>query len=130
MAYGSALVDNIQSSTANTPVVFKDGNGTQIGTLSRAWVYFDGRTSPATINASFNVSSVTKRGTGYYLVNITTALPSAYYAIVGSSANGAGFAFCTPGANTQTTTQFEILTSTGSLIALGDPSKVSVSVFL
>ena len=73
MAYGSALVDNIQSSTANTPVVFKDGNGTQIGTLCRAWVNFNG--TNGTIRGSFNVSSITLVATGIYTANFTNALP-------------------------------------------------------
>lgn len=84
MAYGSALVDNIQSSTANTPVVFKDGNGTQIGTLCRAWVNFNG-TGTVAIRSSFNVSSITDNGTGDYTVNFTAALPNANYAIGGST---------------------------------------------
>lgn len=80
MAYGSALVDNIQSSTANTPVVFKDGNGTQIGTLCRAWVNFNG--TGGTIRSSFNVSSITVNGTGNYTVNFATTLNNANYAAV------------------------------------------------
>jgi hypothetical protein len=87
MAYGSALVDNIQSSTANTPVVFKDGNGTQIGTLCRAWVNFNG-TGTVAIRASFNVSSITDNGTGDYTVNFTTALPDDKYSIHVDGAEG------------------------------------------
>ena len=79
MAYGTTNVDTIQSSTANTPVVFKDGNGTQIGTLCRAWVNFNG-TGTVAIRASFNVSSITDNGTGDYTVNFTTALPDVNYA--------------------------------------------------
>lgn len=84
MAYGTANVDVIQSSTANTPVQFNDGNGTQVGTLCRAWVEFNGVTT-ATIRASFNVSSVTRNGTGYYTVNFTTAMADANYAVSGSA---------------------------------------------
>jgi hypothetical protein len=53
----------------------------------RAWVNFDGTTSPGTIRASGNVSSVTKNGTGDYTVNFTTAMPDANYACVTSGAN-------------------------------------------
>jgi hypothetical protein len=45
----------------------------------RAWVNFNGTTSPGTIRASGNVSSVTKNGTGDYTVNFTTAMPDANY---------------------------------------------------
>jgi hypothetical protein len=47
----------------------------------RAWVNFDGTTSPGTIIGSGNVSSVTRNGTGDYTVNFTTALPNANYAV-------------------------------------------------
>lgn len=48
----------------------------------RAWVNFDGTTTPPTIRASGNVSSVTKNGTGDYTVNFTTAMPDATFAAV------------------------------------------------
>ena len=47
----------------------------------RAWVNFDGTTSPGTIRASGNVSSVTRNGTGDFTVNFTTAMPDASYAV-------------------------------------------------
>lgn len=81
MPYGTANVDTIQSSTANTPVQFNDGNGTQVGTLCRAWVNFNG-TGTVAIRSSFNVSSITDNGTGDYTVNFTTALPDANYSPV------------------------------------------------
>jgi len=56
--------------------------------IAKAWVNFDGTTaSPSTIRASYNVSSVTKNGTGDYTINFTTALADANY-----SANGFGSA--------------------------------------
>lgn len=85
MAYGNLLADVVQGSTANTPPVFKDGNGTTIGTLCRAWVNFNG-TGTVAINASFNVSSITDNGTGLYTVNFTTAMPDTNYS---ASATGA-----------------------------------------
>jgi hypothetical protein len=51
----------------------------------RAWVNFDGNTSPGTIRASGNVSSVTRVSTGVFTVNLTTAMPDANYAISISS---------------------------------------------
>lgn len=83
MAYGTLLTDAVQSSTANTPPQFNDGNGTQVGTLCRAWVNFNGVTT-ATIRASFNVSSVTRNGTGDYTVNFTNAMPDANYSAIGA----------------------------------------------
>jgi len=78
MAYGSVLTDTVQSSTAATAPVFKDGNGTQIGTLCRAWVNFNG-TGTVAIRGSFNVSSVTDN------VNMTNAMPDTNYAAFSSN---------------------------------------------
>lgn len=83
MAYGNLAADVVQSSTAGTPPQFNDGNGTQVGTLCRAWVQFVPATT--TINASFNVSSITRSAAGQYLVNLTTALPDNKYSAVCSS---------------------------------------------
>lgn len=49
----------------------------------RAWVNFNGTTTPPTIRASGNVSSVTINGTGNYTVNFTTAMPDANYSTAG-----------------------------------------------
>ena len=46
-----------------------------------AWVNFVGST--AAINASYNVSSITRRSAGYYAVNFTNALTDANYAFAG-----------------------------------------------
>jgi hypothetical protein len=55
-------------------------NGTE-NYKCRAWVNFNGTTSPGTIRASGNVSSVTKLGTGYYRVNFATTMPDANYSV-------------------------------------------------
>jgi hypothetical protein len=49
--------------------------------ICKAWVNFDGTTSPGTIRSSYNVSSVTKNGTGDYTVNFTTAMTDANYSV-------------------------------------------------
>ena len=48
---------------------------------AKAWVNFNGTTSPGTIRAAFNVSSVTKNSTGNYTVNLTTAMSDTNYAV-------------------------------------------------
>jgi hypothetical protein len=61
--------------------------GSQTGSApmfaARAWVNFDGTTSPGTIRANGNVSSVTRNGTGDYTINFATAMPDANYALIG-----------------------------------------------
>jgi hypothetical protein len=81
MPYGDLLADVVQGSTANTPPVFKDGNGTTIGTLCRAWVNFNG-TGTVAIRASFNVSSITDNGLANYTVNFTNTMPDGNYAVI------------------------------------------------
>jgi hypothetical protein len=51
----------------------------------RAWVNFDGTTTPPTIRESGNVSSVTRSSTGIYFVNFATAMPDASYAAIATS---------------------------------------------
>jgi hypothetical protein len=46
--------------------------------VCRAWVNFNG-TGTVAIRASFNVTSITDNGTGYYTVNFTTAISDANY---------------------------------------------------
>jgi hypothetical protein len=50
--------------------------------ITKAWVNFNGATS--TIAGSFNVSSITRNGTGDYTVNFTTAMPNANYVWLGA----------------------------------------------
>jgi hypothetical protein len=89
---GTIIVDTINSSVASTPPVFQ-ANGTEVGTLCRAWVNFDGTgtfsPNPSTtkIRASFNVSSITDNGTGDYTVNFTTAMPDADYSAISTTGN-------------------------------------------
>ena len=49
-----------------------------------AWVNFNG-TGTVAIRASYNVSSITDRGTGLYTVNFTTAMPDLNYCGVASA---------------------------------------------
>ena len=134
MAYGSVLTDTVQSSTAATAPVFKDGNGTQIGTLCRAWVNFNG-TGTVAIRASFNVSSITDNGTGDYTVNFTTAMPDANYApVVGAAPSfGVNGYICQSWANGTGTevapTTSALRITLGSTAAYQDSKYVSVAIF-
>jgi hypothetical protein len=70
--------------TTTSPPTFQNSNGTEIGTLCRAWVNFDG-TGTVAIRAQFNVSSITDNGTGDYTVNFSNALTDANYSVIGLS---------------------------------------------
>ena len=71
-------------------VVNSDADGVAIGTgginqarISKAWAEFDG--SGLTLNASYNVSSVTDHGNRDYTINFSTAMADTNYSIVGSN---------------------------------------------
>jgi hypothetical protein len=64
--------------------------------VAKAWVNFNGTTSPGTIRSSYNVSSVTKNGTGDYTVNFSTPMTDVNYTAQGSINSfdtGAGLCF-------------------------------------
>lgn len=84
---------NFSNTLASRNVTFQDADGT-VAYLSdintKAWVNFDGTTSPPTIKSSYNVTSITKSGTGQYTINFTTPFANTNYAVVlgyGTSAN-------------------------------------------
>ena len=71
-------------------VVNSDADGVAIGTgginqarIAKAWAEFDG--SGLTLNASYNVSSVTDHGNRDYTINFSTAMTDTNYSIVGSN---------------------------------------------
>lgn len=127
MAYGKVLTDVVQSSTAGTPVQFNDGNGTQVGTLCRAWVCYQANTQ--TIRASFNVTSVTYTNTGRFVINLTNALPDTNYvmALCISAPSSSSSDYQEDSGVSRTTTSFGI----AALVAgtYTNPGNVSVSVF-
>jgi hypothetical protein len=98
----------------------------------RAWVNFNGTTSPGTIRASGNVSSVTRNGTGDYTVNFTTAMPDVNYAVAGNGNNNAtgGFGwFVSAPYNTAPTTSAIRLIASGSAGFVADFDYVYISIF-
>ena len=80
-----ALISSIVRSTTSSPITFQNSSSTEIGTLCRAWVNFNG-TGTVAIRGSFNVSSITDNGTGDYTVNFTTAMADANYSTVSLTA--------------------------------------------
>jgi hypothetical protein len=127
MPYGNLLADVVQGSTANTPPVFKDGNSTEIGTLCRAWVNFNG-TGTVAIRASFNVSSITDGGAGIYTVNFTNAMPDVNYATLVTSSVDANTSDSAMNNNFVTTTSVRVQSMTAAG-ANTDSTCVNVAVF-
>lgn len=67
-------------SDSTAPTTFQNSSGTEVGTLCRAWVNFNG-TGTIAIRASFNVSSITDTGAGLYKVNFTNSLTDANFSV-------------------------------------------------
>jgi hypothetical protein len=97
---------------------------------AKAWVNFNGTTaSPSTIRASYNVTSVTKNGTGQYTVNFTNAFADINYSAVfmygtTASANTWG----NIGTGFKATTGIRVFTA-NSASTLFDTDDVSVAIF-
>jgi hypothetical protein len=125
MPYGNLLADVVQSSVTGTPPQFNDGSGTQVGTLCRAWVNFNG-TGTVAIRSSFNVSSITDNGVGSYTINFTNALPNANYSVCGNGVDaGNGIVFQI----TSTATGNVRVQLTNAAIAAYDSSIVTAAIF-
>lgn len=108
----STVVVATVKSNSSSPPAFQNTSGTEIGTLCRAWVNFDG-SGVVAIRAQFNVSSITDNGTGDYTVNFTNALADANYSFVATSSGQSGVrSWHTPSVDTVTT-------PTASLVRIG-----------
>jgi len=82
------LTVNSSGATIPTAIVTTLSDGTNstsatncIQGSAKAWVTFAG--ASGTISSSYNVSSVTRRSTGRYTVNLTNAMSNSNYAIIG-----------------------------------------------
>lgn len=91
-------------SAAGSIIVTGEGNSTTTNLqqgLAKAWVNFNGTGTVATRD-SFNMSSVTDRGTGTYTTSATNSMASADYAWTSNASNqGTAYgAYCVEGDNT------------------------------
>ena len=81
---GTIVADTIQDGAGNSTSMDNAIYGS-----AKAWVEFTGITT-VTVGASYNVSSVTRRGTGQYTVNFTSAFADANYSGVYGCRSAAG----------------------------------------
>jgi len=95
---------------------------------AKAWVNFNG-TGTVAIRDSFNVSSITDRGTGQYTINFTNAMPNANYSIcatVGTNSGGFGSQFAPTSYSTSSFT-FNVYDRIGDSVV--DTAFVNIAVF-
>jgi len=108
------MTTTINASPTNGLVQTADGSGVLkvqsngVTTNALAWVNFAG--ASGTRNASYNVSSVTRNGTGDYTVNFASALTDANYAISTSSYRTNDANPSNPATSAPTTTSFQMVT--------------------
>jgi hypothetical protein len=121
----STLSDGTNSTSATNPIMGS----------AKSWVYFNG-VSSVTIGSSYNVSSVTRNGTGYYTVNFTNNMPNNTYSVLGASTrnnnNTAASTdmFCVNVIVDQTTSSFVIKTGySGGINTTEDSPNVRCAVF-
>ena len=125
---GTVTASVIKNDTTSPPA-FQNSAGTEIGTLCRAWVNFNGST--ASIRASFNVSSITRSSAGVYAVNFTNSLADANYSIVASGSNassGGYFTYILDSTSVRTASSFNLVTCNAAATAL-DSIYTSVAIF-
>ena len=119
-------------------IVNSAADGVAIGTgginqarIAKAWVHFNGSGTVA-INDSYNMSSVTDRGTGLYKVNFSTAMSSTSYTASGTVSTGSDQT--TPyviRATTYDTDGFTFVTNWSGTSSVGyqDATDATVTVF-
>lgn len=104
---------------------------------AKAWVNFNGITT-ATVRASYNVSSVTRTGTGLYTISFTNAFSDANYCMSGlARPTSNGSVVCVLGMQDYNTTTYVQTASaayiglygTGGSAATADTSALCVSFF-
>ena len=100
----------------------------------RAWVNFR-YSAGVVIQGSGNVSSITRTNTGDYTINLTTALPTANYAVTFGAATGNGrFTYLYNGTynttadSTRTTSSFRILYADNAIPTPADPAVLTIMV--
>jgi hypothetical protein len=100
--------------------------------IAKAWVNFNG-SGGATINGSFNISSVTRTGGGQYYISFSTAMVNINYALVGSASVSPGNFGLLPGDEVASRTTLRsgnfYTVNTASVNAAADANNISVVVF-
>lgn len=121
---GTVVADTLKDGSANQLSVTRIVKG-----AAAAWVKFAGATGA--IDKSYNVTSVTRNGTGDYTINFTNAMTDTGYVFTGSVGSTSGSALyglleSTTTARTTSAIRFFAIPNSGTP---GDFNPVSAAIF-
>ena len=112
-------MSTIKTETLSTPSNATVPVDTVVNGTAKAWVNFNG-TGTVAIRRAFNVSSITDLGTGYYRVNLTTAVVDTNGALFAGKANQVTNAGNATGVFWQSTVAFGIVNYEGGSTVDGE----------
>lgn len=123
---GTLVIDTLSNGSVST------SSTNCIQGSAKAWVQFAG--ASGTVAASYNVSSVTRTGTGLYTVNFTNAFSDANYAWTGAvqqvaAGPGDGAVVCGQYPTVKTTSALYLATEDSSNNTRIDLPQISISAF-
>jgi hypothetical protein len=96
--------------------------------IAKAWAQFSYATGSMVVQASFNIFSITRTGTGLYTLNFTTSMPSATYSAVMGCASSDLNAI-TVAQSGQSTSAFPMRVGATNNIAVDDKAFVYAAIF-
>jgi len=102
---GTLVLDTIRDGTGTTASITNLLNGG-----AKAWINIYAGSTPS-IRASYNVSSITRTGTGQFSFSFTTAMPNVNYVVVAMPASdltNARFSYIDGTNSAMTTTSFVV----------------------
>lgn len=101
------------------------------GAPAAAWVNFDGTLSGTiTPRASFNVTNITKNGTGDYTLNFTTAMPNTNYVTVAMcSTDSSAPTFVNMQGTTGAVTTSSVRIQTNTTVGSVNRTTITVAIF-
>ena len=124
------MAGTVVASTINNDTGLFATNNAYLG-IAKAWVQFGYISSAIVVAGSFNVSSVTRTGTGSYTVTFTTAMPNTNYSVATGGdnygINNIGIATSTQRGSTASICNLQTFATSSN--AATDATYVCVSVF-
>lgn len=131
----SLAAQSDQETSTSTTTYVSPGRQQFHPSAAKAWAYFTVSGGTVTLQKNYNVTSITKNGTGDYTVNFTTAFSDALYAaVVSGPAVSNGTVQCIPaeksgGTRTTTALQIVMLETGGAGGGAVDGTRISVVCF-